>query len=282
MARITWHLLLIFMASLAYPADALPASLVLDAKIQEVHEDNINPLLSGAARPFSPEDGTRLVPAAILAGNARPAPAPGSRSGDFITLADAAAGFSTIAGPGTDVSFTLGLERAQYNRFTGLNASAAGISSKLSCQFSDMHSFSSMLACDRTWYESDGLTGNTCGGNFELRQLTSMKFWVGEGIHYERHRTRDPGLTFTGRIVTVRSGYRFREKTSAVLTYTHLHRSFNDGSRILMQSGALSAARDLTNRLRALASFEHQRVASDPAAGRTGNNIFSLGLGYSY
>jgi hypothetical protein len=270
------------MASLAAPAAVLPASLVLDAKIQEVHEDNINPLLSGAARPFSPEDGTRLVPAALWSGGARPAPRPSTRSGDLITVADLAAGFSTIAGPGTDLSFTLELERAQYGRFAGLNASTAGISSKLSCQFSDMHSFSSLLACDKTWYDRDGLTGNTCGGNLELRQLTSMKFWIGEGIHYERHRARDPGLTFTGRILTIRSGYRFRERTSAVLTYTHLHRGFNDGSRILMRSVTLSAARDLTARVRALASFEHQRVASDPAADRTGNNIFSLGMGYSY
>jgi hypothetical protein len=282
MARITWHFLLIFMAFLADPARALPASLVLDAKVLEVHEDNIDPLLSGAARPFSPEDGTRLVPAAVRTGNARPVPLSGSRSGDFITMADVVAGFSTIAGPGTDLSFTVQLERAQYARFTGLDASVAGIGSKLSCQFSDVHSFSSMLACDRTWYDFDGLTGNTCGGNFELRHLTSMKFWVGEGIHYERHRARDPAMTFTGRILTVRSGYRFRERTTVVLTYTHLDRDFNDGSRIQMRSAALSAARDLTSHVRGLASFEHQRIASDPLGRRTGNNIFSLGVDCSY
>jgi hypothetical protein len=282
MARITWHFLLIIMVLLAAPAGALPAALVLDAKFQEVHEDNINPLLSGAGRPFSPEDGTRLVPAAVLAGSARAAPAPGSRSGDLITLGDVVAGFSTIAGPGTDLSFTLELGRAQYSRFIGLNATTAGLGSKLSCQFTDMLSFSSMLACEKTWYDSDGLTGNTCGGNFELRQQTGSKFWVGEGIHYERHRARNPGLTFTGRILTIRTGYRFREMTTAVLMYMDLLRVFNDGSRILMRSMTLSAARDLTARVRVLASFEHQRVASDPAAARTGNNIFSLGLGYSY
>jgi hypothetical protein len=185
-------------------------------------------------------------------------------------------------GPGTDLSFALELERVRYNRFTGLNAFSVGISSKLSCQFTDMHSFSSMVACDRTWYDSDGLTGNTCGGNLEVRQQTAMKFWVGEGVHFERHRSRDPDLTFMGRILTIRSGYRFGERTHAVLTYTHLHRVYNDGSRILMQSGALSAARDVTIHVRALASFEHQHIASDPAADRTGNNIFSLGLGYFY
>jgi hypothetical protein len=185
-------------------------------------------------------------------------------------------------GPGTDLSFAIEFERAQYSRFTGLNASSAGIGSKLSCQFTDMHSFSSMLGCDRTWYDSDGLSENTCAGNFEVRQQTATKFWVGEGVHLERHRSRDPSLTFMGRILTIRSGYRFGEATNAVLTYTHLHRAYNDGSRILMHSGALSAARDVTRRVRAVASFEHQHIASDPAANRTGNNILSLGLGYFY
>ena len=105
---------------------------------------------------------------------------------------------------------------------------------------------------------------------------------MAEGIQYERHRARDGMLTYTGRSASIRSGYRFRERTSTLLTYRHLLRGLNDGERAVVNSVALAAAQDLTRHFQVLASLEHQRIAVDPSANSTGNTIFSLGLGYSY
>ena len=62
-------ILFIFFRSLAMftllvPAECLSASLTLDASLKEIHETNLNPLLSGAGRSFAGDERERQLPAA--------------------------------------------------------------------------------------------------------------------------------------------------------------------------------------------------------------------------
>lgn len=281
MARIASFLLFIVTVSLLRPATARPLSLELDISAREVHEDNLN-LLSGAGRPLGQETGVKLPTASRTTGTGGAVLAPDTRAGDFSTVAAAVLGASTIAGPGMELSLLSEFEQFRFHRFTGLDAATAGLRTRLVDQFTDIHSFTAGLSCGRAWYDADAFTGNRWGGTFELQQQTAAKFWVAEGIQYERHRARDAGLGYTGRAASIRTGYRFRDRTSVVLAYRHLLRGLDDGSRIEARSLTLSGAWDALRHMQVLASFEHQRLARDPLEDRTGNNILTAGIAYFY
>ncbi len=276
------HCILLLVCCLLCPPRSMPASLELGASFRSVHEDNVNQLLSGAGRAPAGDDPERPPVAASVSGRRSLRLPGGSREGDRSTIAALNAGASTVAGPGAEVLLLAEFRQFRFSRFTGLDASTAGLRTVLLQQFTDVHSLQASLSAGRAWYDADGMTDSRWGGTAELLQQTASKFWLAEGAQFERRRTRDSTFRSEDKAVHLRTGYRFRELTSVVITYRHLLRGMNSGSRLLVDSLALEGQWEVVRRLQVEAFVEHQRIEADPQATKTGNTIVSAGVAWSY
>ena len=103
MARLTSFLLLIAAVFLLCPAPALPASLMLDASVREVHEDNVNLLLSGAGRPLAQDNSMEPPTAAGSSAAPRRCSLPRRPGQATFRPLRAAVRSATMAGPGLEL-----------------------------------------------------------------------------------------------------------------------------------------------------------------------------------
>ena len=283
MARSICCLLFMVLLLMSTPT-AFSASLTIDASLSRVYEDNINPLLSGAPRPFSGRAGGKktLSGAHLNEAELSEAGASGTEDGDSYTVLSASGGASSVVGVETYLSIRAEASHTRYVQFTELDVTTAGLRLGLFKQFSDLNSAELTIFARKNAFREQALDGSTYAAVFEVRQQPSSRFQVGEVFSYEKNNARSALFSYAGRAFGIRSSYAFTDGLSAGLGYSCLFRRFESGVQAVLHSGSVNATWEPTRQFKLFGSFEHQRYETEPSHQRAENNISSLGIGFSY
>ncbi len=283
LVRFPAYFLILAVLACANPSVSFSASLLLDAAVREVLEDNVNPLLSGAAKPRTGADGKAMPAGGRLQGTGLlQTGSVGTGTGDRHTVLSAGGGASSCVGPEAEISIKAGIERQQFSKFTELDATSAGLYGALFKQFSDINAAQIGLSAVRSTYRFRALGGHGIRGSFDLRQTLSMKFWLNEGFEYERYDARSSAFSYNGRSAGLRAGYRFTSALSLVAAYTCLLRKFGTGMQTTVHSAAFTGAWRIVRGVDLTASFERQAYTSVPLQTQNRNNLSSLGIAVFY
>jgi hypothetical protein len=283
MAHTGEYCLLMIIITLFTPAAAMPDTVLLDASVKGVYEDNINPLLSGAHRPFPAAPHEKSIAAGARFDGISPVDSveKGTGTADFYTVLSTAGGVGALVGPEMEVSLKAELMRYQFVKFAELNATTIGLHARLIKQFSDIHSAGFGFLTYRTEFQADAFEGSGFSATFNLQQQPASRFWLNESFKSERHGADADLAGFEGNSVALQAGYRFSSVSEASVSYGFHRRKFHNGVQLAVHLFAVAGTRELIRHVSLVGSFERQDYRSFPSHDRAADHILTIGIAFS-
>lgn len=250
----TGTFLLLLLSSFALATSAYGGS-TLDAGVKGVYEDNIN----GAPSDVNKED-------------------------DFYTIVSAGIGGYTEVSQGAFLFARGDVAGYYYNEYSDLDTNQAGISAGVYKKLNDVLSAQVTLKGKVKEFEGDPRDSNALGGTFEFKQQISPKFWIKEGYEYESNNADSNLFSYESHAVGAWSGYLITPQTMLNLGYSYLTRKYDDTGGFKTTSHTISAGvvRELMKRVYLSAGYDLQFNDSNISNTDYTNNIFSIGVTYSY
>lgn len=267
-------------------SDEANAEMILDAEVRIVYEDNVVGLLTdkrgGGGAGYS-------VMAAALNYAGRPSSTPsytgsGSDSqGDFSYIFYAALGADKRYDNAL-IFYKVSAERAIYSNFEEFNSTTLVLS------LGAFRSFSDLLSSQITLFAKDKFFGDplrdstSYGGSFNLKQKFNSIFWLKEWYEYEKNQAEDPAFSYSGNAAGITAGCAASDTLTVTAGYSYMVREYAEPAGFTVTSHALSAGAEkrLQKQWRAFLSVERQMSDSDAPDSYTVDNIYALGLRYSY
>jgi hypothetical protein len=242
------------MTFLFFPAKAISA-LLLDIALKGVYEDNIT--------ASSADIG---------------------RKGDFYTILSASGGGYTEVGSDTNVFLRGDAAGYLYRKNSDLNAVIVGARTGIYRKFSDVVSAEVALKGARKEYKEIGRSSTALGGSFEVRQQLTSRFWIKEGYEYENNNAGSNIFSYQGHLLGLWTGYLVAPKTMITLGYSYLFRKYEEPAdfRNRFHTISVGITRGLAEKVYAYGGYYRQYNGSNiPGTGNT-NNIYTLGMTYSF
>ncbi len=236
-------------------ASAASAGLLLDAGLNGVYEDNI----VGSAADVE-------------------------KKGDFYTVLSASLGGNRRIGEGTFFFLRAGAEGYLYKRYTDLNAAIVGLNGGVYKEFNSVLSGTGSLNIKRENFKDSQRSSNAYGGLLNLKQQVHPDLWIKEGYEFTKNKADSSTFSYEAHLLWMGLGYFIIPKTTAVVGYSYLRRTYEEpaGYRNIFHSLSLGLTREIAEKVSVYGNYDRQYISSNHHAATHINNVFSLGLSYSY
>jgi len=236
-------------------ASAASAGLLLDAGLKGVYEDNI----VGSAADVG-------------------------KKGDFYTVLSASLGGNERIGEGTFLFLRANAEGYLYKRYTDLNVAIVGMSGGVYKEFNSVLSATGSVNIKRENFEDSQRNSNAYAGLLNLRQQVHPDLWIKEGYEFTKNKADSSTFSFEEHLLWVGTGYSILPKTTATLGYSYLRRTYEEpaGYRNIFHTLSLGLTREIARKVSVNGTYDRQYISSNHHAATNINNVYSLGLSYSY
>ncbi|MCL5022421.1 MAG: hypothetical protein M1497_03480 [Nitrospirae bacterium] len=206
------------------------------------------------------------------------------RKGDFYTILSASGGGYTEVGQGTYLFIRGDAAGYLYRKNSDLNAVIIGARAGIHRKFSDVVSAEVALGGARKEYKETGRSSSALGGSFEVRQQLTSRFWIKEGYAYENNNASSDIFSYQGHLLGLWTGYLVAPKTMINLGYSYLYRKYEEPADFRNRFHTISAAiaREVARKVYAYAGYSRQYNGSNIPDTANTNNIYTLGISYSY
>ncbi len=247
--------IIVFMLSSLLFVPATSAGLLLDAGIKGVYEDNI----TGSAADIG-------------------------KKGDYYTVLSASFGGYKGIGSGTFAFLRANAEGNLYRRYSDLDVAVFGMSGGVYKEFNTVVSVAGALSIKRENFKDYERSSVAYGGILNLRQQIYHGFWIKEGYEFEKNVAESGIFSYEGHLLGVWTGYSFAPKTTATLGYSYLHRTYEEpaGYKNIFHTFSLGLIREIVKKVNINSNYDRQYISSNLPGANHINNIYILGLSYSY
>jgi len=281
-----------FIISLAVPA-AQAADIFYDAAIKGAYEDNVVGLLSDK------RGGYAGVPVTGAGGGVMMAPGmgPGSGMGGSIPqdtgtqsksdtsiniLADI--GVLTKINPDTNLFLIGGAQHTSYSSFTQFDFTIGGLSAGIYKEFGEVFSAKAAINGAIKGYQDSQRNSTAYGATLSLKERLTPIFWLKEIYDYEQNNADSSLFTYTGNSGSIWAGWSALPTTTVLLGYNYLVRDYDEPSGFKVTANTISAGLEQKIAIKWYIDAQYSHQASDsniPGTSST-DNIYSIGLRYSY
>lgn len=280
-----------------YPiiAQAAQPEIFYDASIKGTYEDNVVGLLSdkrggAAGMPAATGPGTGMM-AGIMGpmgpgsiGGSTPQDTGVQSKGDFSINLFADLGVSTEVASGTSAFLMGSAQHTSYSDFTDFDSTIGGLSAGVNEKLGDIVSAKVALSASLKRYKDSERNSSAYGPAVSLKEQFLPSFWLKESYYYEKNDADSALFSYKGNSVGIWSGYLVLPKTTLLLGYDYLVRDYDlpSGFKVTANTISLGLEHELAKNWFFDAQYAHQGSDSNVAGTSSTDNIFSVGLGYSY
>lgn len=268
------------------------AEIYYNVAIKGVYEDNVVGLLSDKRGGYAGMPGA--AGGSMMSGVMGMGPGPGmgpvytgsSSTSNSDTSVDLFAdlGVSKSIAQDTSLFFAGSAELTSYNSFTQFNATIGGLSAGLNKGFGEVVTARVAINGLLKRFGDSQRDSSAYGASFILKERLSPSFWLKEGYVYEKDNADSAFFSYNGNAVNVWAGYVILPKTTALLGYNYLVRDYDEPSGFKVTANTVSAGLEYAFMEKWFldALYDHQASDSNLPGTNTSDNMFSVGLRYSY
>lgn len=249
------RLLILIVLSILCTGSPSWAGLILDVGVRGTYEDNINGSTTDA-----------------------------NKEGDYATTVSATiGGYTEVVRRTTYLFLRGGGERTSYNKYPQLDATIGYLSAGVYHRMGDVLSVQITAKGRDKDYEGTARDSTSYGGAFELKQQLTRSFWIKEGYEYEKNNANSDSLNYDGHTAGIWAGIRTTPDTFLGIGYSYLLRKYETTNfETTSQTISGSIAWRMASRIYANAGYDRQLNDSDTPGTKYYNNIYTVGLSYSY
>jgi hypothetical protein len=274
----------------AYPAfvPASGADLFYDAEIKVIYEDNVVGLLAGGRGGPGGHGGAGgpMMGASMGPGGHSPkntGSGPGSTSDTELNLFADLGGSAEIASR-TSLFIAGSAEHTSYDSFTDLDSNIGRLSAGISTRLGDVLLAKFAVNGGIKRYRDSEQDSSAHGATVSLKERFTPAFWLKEVYDYEKNDADSAVFSYTGNSASVWAGFLIAPQATVLLGYTHLVRDFDlpVGFTLTANTVSVGLEYELVKKLYFDAQYDHQRSDGSIPDTEATDNIFSVGLRYSY
>lgn len=206
------------------------------------------------------------------------------KQGDFYTILGASFSLDTQ----TESAYSLFLRgdaaRYLYRRYSDLNASTLGIAAGITRNFGYSLAASLSLKSRIRDFPGGQRDGRAYGGALALRHRISFRHWMTGEYEYERNSAGADIYSYKGHRAGAVLGSFLTRRVVLQLGYSFLTRKYEDEFRTRTVFHTLSSgiSRQVAEDLYVQAEYHRQFISSNAPETGHSNNIYSLGILYSF
>ncbi len=256
-----WHrniligIIVSVVSSLVFASGA-SGGLLLDASLKGVYESNI----TGAASDIG-------------------------KNGDYYTVLSASLGGYKGIGGNTFLFLRANTEGYIYRRYSDLDAAIIGMSGGIYKEFNNTFSAAGSIGIKKENFFKDSERNSTAyGGVINLKQQVYPRLWIKEGYEFEKNKADFDIFSYDAHLIGIWTGYSVMPKTTATLGYSYLHRTYEEpsGYRNIFHTFSFGLTREIIKKVSVTGSYDRQYISANLPGANHIDNIFALGLSYSY
>ncbi|MDA8082684.1 MAG: hypothetical protein M0024_03380 [Nitrospiraceae bacterium] len=253
--RLISVIFMVFSLAALSPASDAAAGLLMDAGIQGVYEDNI----TGSSADIG-------------------------KKGDTHTVLSASVGGYKNIGRGTFAFLRANAEAYVYRRYSDLDAAIAGLSAGVYKEFDRIWSAAGSVAIKDETYRDSDRNSTAYVGAFNLRQQVRPALWIKEGYEFEKNEADCALFSYNSHLLGIWTGYSVTPQITATLGYSYIRRTYDEpaGYRNLFHTFSAGLTGEIAPKLYLTGNYDRQYIDSTIPAENHTDNIYTLGLSYSY
>jgi hypothetical protein len=262
------------------------AEIYYNIAIKGIYEDNVVGLLSDKRGGYAGMAGTTGGPMVSGAMGMGPAYTGSSSTSNSDTAVDffADLGASKTIAQDTSLFLTGSAEHLSYGSFTQFNSTIGGLSAGLNKGFGGILTARVAINGLVKRYRDSQRDSSAYGAAVTLKEKLGALFWLKEGYAYEKNNADSALFSYKGNAVNLWAGYVVLPKTTALLGYNYLVRDYDEpsGFKVTANTVSVGLEYEFLEKWFVDAQYDHQTSDSNVPGTNTADNIFSLGLSYSY
>ena len=269
---------------------AAQAEIFYDAAIKSTYEDNVVGLLSdkrgGAAGTPAAGPGTAMMvmgPGGMMGGST-PQDTGVQSKGDTSINVFADIGFLTEIASGTSAFLMGSAQHTFYSSFTEFDSTVGSLSAGVNEKLGDIVSARLAISGSIKRYNDSARDSSAYSPAVFFKEQFTPSFWLKESYYYEKNNADSALFSYKGNSVGIWSGYLVLPQTTLLLGYDYLVRDYDQpsGFKVTANTISLGLEHKLAKTWFLDAQYAHQISDSNVAGTYTTDNIFSVGLRYSY
>jgi hypothetical protein len=204
-------------------------------------------------------------------------------AGDFSTNIGVDAGYSHDLGDITTLLLLAGVEHTAYSTYTQFNFTIAALSAGVAVSLTDDLTGKVILRDAVKRFNNGDRSANALGASLSLRERFTPTFWL-KGVYSFEQNNADLSLdSYAGNSYGIWAGYALTAKITAGLGFSYLTRDFKSSQfRLTSKTASADVTWDFYGNWSVNAGFDHELGDSNVPGSATTDNIYSVGLLYSY
>lgn len=204
-------------------------------------------------------------------------------AGDFSTSFAVDAGYLHDLGDITTLVFLASVDHTGYMRYTQFNFTIVSLRAGVSVALTDDLTGKVLVGESVKRFNNSARNANALGASFSLKERFTPAFWV-KGVYSYEHNNADSFLdSYTGNSYSIWGGYNLTSKTAVGVGYSYLTRDFKSSQfRLISKTASADFTWDFYGNWSMSVGFDHERGDSNAPNSATIDNIYSVGLLYSY
>jgi hypothetical protein len=267
---------------------AAQAEIFYDAEVKATYEDNVVGLLSdkrGGTAGMHGAQGQGML-GALGMGNHTPQYTGSSAQSNSDTSINLFAdlGGSTEILSNTSLFVIGSAQHTSYSTNTQFDYTIGGLSTGIYKVFGDVLSGKFAINGRIKRYQYSPRDSSAYGATLSLKERLTPAFWLKESYDYEKNNADSPLFTYNSNGVNIGGGYLATPQTTVLAGYNYFVYDYDQPSGFKVTSTTISLGLDheLAKKWFLNAQYSHQISDSNVAGTYTTDNIFSVGLRYSY
>lgn len=273
-------------------ASAAQAGIFYDVAIRGTYEDNVVGLLSDkrGGTAGMPATGPGMMGAVMGPGGmggmggSIPQDTGVQSKSDFSINYFADIGGSTDIASGTYLFLIGSAQHTSYNSFNEFDNTIGGLTAGIDKNLGDIVTVRLAVNGAIKRYTDSVRDSSAFGPIVTFKEQFTPLLWLKESYYYEKNNADSAFFTYTGNFIGIWGGYLVLPKTTLLLGYNHLVRDYDEPAGFQVTSNTISAgvAQEFAKRWFIDAQYDHQMSDSNVPGTSSNDNIFSIGVRFSY
>jgi len=275
-----------------YSAPAAQAGIYYDAEIKGTYEDNVVGLLSdkrgGTAGITTTASNPGMMSAMSMTGMGGHTPpyvgsSTQSNSDTSISLFADLGSFTRIA-EDTLWFVTGSAQHTWYSYYTEFDSTIGGLSTGIDQGLGNITTARFAINGAIKRYNDSQRNSSAYGANISLKERLNNAFWLRESYDYEKNDATSAFFTYQGNAASIWAGYLVAPRTAVLFGYNYLVRNYDEpsGFKVTAQTFSLGLDWKIVKEWFFDAHYDHQVSDSNVPGTNSTDNIYSIGLRYSY
>jgi hypothetical protein len=274
---------------------AARAAIFYDFAVRGTYEDNVVGLLSDkrGGTTAVPANGPGMMSAAAMGpgmggmggmGGSIPQDTGVQSKSDFSMNYFADIGGSTDIAAGTYLFLIGSAQHTSYSSFDEFDNTIGGLTAGIDKDLGEIVMVRLAVNGAIKRYRDSDRDSTSFAPLLTFKEQFTPVFWLKETYYYEKNNADSAFFTYTGNSFGIWGGYLVLPKTTLLLGYNYLVRDYDAPAGFQVTSNTLSAgvAQEFAKRWFLDAQYDNQRSDSNVPGTSSTDNIFSLGVRYSY